>query len=809
MTITSQGLCRGQGKIYALFRVEPRVGNNSLLITNASEDGRTLPVRFYPFDEEAGALKQVVVVIPILSETTQVLSFFENSNGRAVLLGRKRVSASSAKWRSRFNYRFNKELATRIRDYDEIGEYRQINVCFRDVIPDVNADILRMVLTLPYFADSDVRISCFDGLCNEVQISSVVLNDAKLPSILKEGLFTREMQVSVRVSKASHDLVFLLEDLAHPEIANFAVLELGEYEDRLRWWNESCGDASQDPRYNQWFLDHRASEALLLKQRETYFDYRPVYSFVVPLYKTPILLFSKMFESVVNQSYGRWELVLVNASPEDVSLSAAVDAASLTDSRVKVVTLSDNKGISENTLEGLNYCRGDFVCFLDHDDLIEPDALYEYTKAINAHPDIDALYCDEDKLLPDGSFSQPLFKPCFSIDRLRANNYVCHMLCVRKTVLDDIDYPTSEYDGAQDHDVVLKVSEKSKLIYHVPKILYHWRITEGSTAQDHSSKPYAALAGVKAVQSHLDRTGVSAEVELTRYPFTYRVRYAVPNPNPLVSIIIPSKDNAKVLDTCIRSILEKTTYDNYEIVVIENNSTLSGTFEYYKEIEEKCPQVRVEYWEHEFNFSKLMNFGAEKSRGDYLLLLNNDTELITADWLETLVGVCSRKEVGVVGVKLLYGDDTIQHAGVFVAERAAGHVGLNLPASNGGYFNILNIEHNLSAVTAACLMTKRSDFEAVGGFTEKLAVAFNDIDYCLKIRELDRLVVYTPYVQMYHYESLSRGYEDNVDKQVRFHRECSYLNYRWPEYFVKGDPYGSINFAITGPECWYWGLARR
>lgn len=381
------------------------------------------------------------------------------------------------------------------------------------------------------------------------------------------------------------------------------------------------------------------------------------------------------------------------------------------------------------------------------------------------------------------------------------------MLTIRKSLLETLTPSTSEYDGAQDHNTTLQAVEKARKVWHVPHILYHWRISETSTAADANSKPYATTAGIKAVQSHLDRLGIRAEVSQSRRPFTYKINYLIPESRPLVSIIIPNKDHSDVLRTCIDSIIEKSTYDNYEIIIVENNSVEKETFEYYSHIERVHSKViRVERWPAEFNFSKLMNFGASKASGDYLLLLNNDTEVLSPNWIETMLGICAREDVGIVGVKLLYKDDTIQHAGLCVTGGVAGHLHCNLPKDNWGYFAFADAEQDLSAVTAACMMTKRSVFDEIGGWTEDLAVAFNDVDFCLNAREKDYLVVYTPEVELYHYESLSRGLENNIEKKIRFHKEIAYMNYRWAKYYVAGDPYINRNFTSDEPFNRYYHL---
>ena len=322
-------------------------------------------------------------------------------------------------------------------------------------------------------------------------------------------------------------------------------------------------NAQVDPNYPAWFENHKAGIDVLAKQTDTYFEYRPEFSIIVPLFKTPEQFFTDMVDSVKHQSYGRRVLVLVNASLEDARLAELVADARKSDKRIKAVTLTENNGISENTNAGIAVAAGDFISFFDHDDVLEPDILFEYAKAINENPSTDVLYCDEDKLMLDGELAQPLFKPCFNIDLLRDNNYICHMLTVRKSLLDTLEPNTREYDGAQDHNLALRAAEKARHIHHVSKVLYHWRISETSTAADTGSKPYATQAGIRSVQEHLDRMGIPAKVSQSRRPFTYRIDYAVPSDNPLVSIIIPNKDHHRVLDTCVQSILNLSTYRNF------------------------------------------------------------------------------------------------------------------------------------------------------------------------------------------------------------------------------------------------------
>jgi len=808
MRIKEAGVCRGSGKIFTKI-ILPSLSETSTITVSADMvDGHDVPRSLYELDTSKGVDRAFVVVVPMLDVSSCQITLTESRDGVTPSDSASfHIRFTSAKWESRLNYRLNQRLCREIRDYDKVGIYDNATIDFLDCIEDGDEAILRIAVHEPYRDDNAPSIKCLDASLNTIPIIPISFGNAKEIIPFSVNRYRREYQYSLRIPNEIKRLIFTIDDANHPSFDGFEVLDGPMFADLRLQTANIMRSAQEDATYRDWFKAHRVDVAALSKQDHIHFSYEPKFSIVVPLYKTPRLFFRNMADSVIKQSYRNWELILVNASPEDGELSELVSQYSRKESRIRVVSLTENLGISENTNRGIEVASGDFVCFFDHDDLIEPDILFEYVKTINNRSDTDLIYCDEDKLMPNGSLAQPFFKPDFNLDLLRGNNYICHMLTIRKSLLDQLEPNTAEYDGAQDHNLTLRAIEKARYVNHVPMPLYHWRMSATSTAADASSKSYATDAGLRAVREHLDRLGIPATVTQSRRPFTYKVVYAVPRDHPLVSIIIPSMDHTEALDTCIQSILTKSTYDNYEIVIIENNSTDSKTFEYYDALVREHPNiVRVEHWEHEFNFSKLMNFGAEKAKGDYLLLLNNDTEVITPDWLEVMLGLCAREDVGVVGVRLLYPDNTIQHAGVCIGGGCAGHLSRNLPRNRWGYFAMQDSQQDLSAVTAACLMTKRGSFEAVGGFTEELAVAFNDVDYCLKVRSLDELVVYTPEVELYHYESLSRGSENSDDKRIRFHREVAYMNYHWAEYYVTGDPYFNPNFTQNEPAMFNYHL---
>ena len=455
-----------------------------------------------------------------------------------------------------------------------------------------------------------------------------------------------------------------------------------------------------------------------------------------------------------------------------------------------------NLGIADNTNAAIAMADGGYIALFDHDDLLTEDALYEVAQKIK-ETGADLVYTDEDKVTADLSERyQPNFKPDFNLDLLRANNYICHLLVVKSTLVHEVGGQKKEFDGAQDHEFLFRCVEKAEKIAHIPKVLYHWRVHKASTADNPLSKKYAYDAGKRAVLDHIHRCGEEAEVTDTKFPGFYRVEYKVQG-EPLVSILIPNKDERDTLKQCLDSIKEKSTYHNYEIIIIENNSTKQETFDYYKEIDGK-DNIRVVYWKSGFNYSALNNFGYTFAKGEYILCLNNDVSVITPDWLERMIGQCQRRQVGITGVKLYYPDDTIQHAGVIVGiGGVAGAMFVGMKRERSGYLRKAILQQDLSAVTAACMMVDRGAWEAAGGFNEDLAVAFNDIDFCLKVREAGYLVVYEPNVELYHYESKSRGYEDTPEKQKRFQGEVNYMKEHWSHILEEGDPYYNKNFSLN------------
>ena len=545
--------------------------------------------------------------------------------------------------------------------------------------------------------------------------------------------------------------------------------------------------------YHRWIYFNEPRKKQIEIQKKTKFKIEPKISIIVPMYNTDVKYFEELVDSVLNQTYTNWELCLADGSENE---NEEIKNICEKDQRIKYKFLNSNKGISANENEALKLVTGDYIALLDHDDLLPIFALYEIVKAINENPDVQFIYTDEDKCTNINDRYDPHFKPDFAIDTLRSVNYICHFSIFKKELMDKLGGFRSEFDGAQDYDIILRMSEETDKIVHIPKILYHWRVHKGSTAANTAgeAKPYAFEAGKRAIEAHLKRVGLDGKVEHGISLGIYRTIYDVKE-NSKVSIIIPNMDHIEELKTCVDSILTKTTYPNYEIVVVENNSKKDETFEYYKEIE-KNEKIKVVYYEgKEFNYSKIINFGVKNSDGQFIMQLNNDTELITENWLEELIGYAQRKDVGAVGVKLFYPDDTIQHVGVIIGiGGVGGHILKNLPKDKRGYFARDSFVQNLSAVTAACIISRREIYDEVGFMDENFAVAFNDLDFCLKIREKGYLIVIDPYVELKHYESKSRGYEDTEEKIKRFQGEITKFQTKWKKILEEGDPYFNKNF---------------
>lgn len=619
----------------------------------------------------------------------------------------------------------------------------------------------------------------------EISRLTLVMEDGKKKSERVLRNFRRESKFWYLYSKGQCAYRYFVRNGLHATIRKI--------DTKLR----KTGDTS----YEEWRKKYEPTLEELACQKQEVLKKNPYFSIVVPLYRTNLAFLKELIQSIQEQTYEKWELCLADGSADGengkTSLTDILEKYAAADKRIRYVTLDENLGISENTNAALELAKGDYVVLVDHDDIVSPNALYEFAKVIEKYDCVDVIYSDEDKISMDGkTYFEPHFKSDFNIDLLRSMNYICHLFSVKRSLQREIGGFRKEYDGAQDYDFILRCCEKAENIYHVPKILYHWRCHMESTAANPESKLYAFEAGKEAINAHYKRVGVPAHAEHAEGYGMYRTFYEWEE-EPLVSVLIPNKDHIEDLEKCVNSIMQKSDYKNLEFIIVENNSTEDETFDFYEELQKKYANVKVLYYKGEFNYSKINNFGAEEASGELLLLLNNDTEIINSDCIREMVNYCIREDVGVVGARLFYGDDTIQHAGVVIGFGGmVGHTFIGKSRYENGYFGRLVCAQDYSAVTAACMMTKKKIYEAVGGLTEEYQVAFNDIDYCLKVRKMGKLVVYNPYAQLYHYESKSRGLEDTPEKVERFAGEVERLVSTWPKYFEEGDPYYNKNLTL-------------
>ena len=552
---------------------------------------------------------------------------------------------------------------------------------------------------------------------------------------------------------------------------------------------------SPNNQYALWIQQNEPDAAALEQQRQAHFAPAPVISLITPTYNTPERFLIEMIESVRNQTYSNWELCIADGASREPRVKEILTRYAAQDQRIKVALLPENKGIAGNSNAAASLATGEFIGLLDHDDTLPPFALFEVVQAIQAHQDCDYFYSDEDHLSEDGTIRhEPYFKPDFSPDTLRSTNYPTHFSIFRKALFDQLGGFRAGFDGSQDYDVILRATERAKGVAHIPKILYHWRMHNQSVARNSAAKAYAYDAGRRAIAEHLERVGLVGRVEQTEQAGYYKVTYDLPAA-PLISIIIPNCDHAEDLKRCVHSILKKSSYRAFEILIVENGSREQATFALYEQFQ-KQQNIRILEWKQTFNYAAVNNFAAEQARGDVLLFLNNDTEVINPDWLERMLEHALRTEIGAVGAKLYYPDETIQHGGVIIGLRGiAGHPFRLFPLNHAGYMGRLWIIQNLNAVTAACIMMRKNVFNSVEGFDDRYELAFNDVDLCLKIRQQNYLIVWTPYAELYHYESKTRGDDNTPEKKARFEGEKMLFQLKWKDILEQGDGYYNPNLT--------------
>jgi len=588
----------------------------------------------------------------------------------------------------------------------------------------------------------------------------------------------------------------------YPDVAQSGINPLlhyiiyGQHEGRKTNLNNKCC-TDFDALYQSWIVNNEPTMKELTAQKTTKFNYQPKISIIVPTWNTPRKFLIDMIDSVINQTYSNWELCIADGNSSKKHVKEILDNYARKDERIKVKFLTENKGIAGNSNEAISLSTGDYIALLDHDDTLAPFALFEIVKTINENTTTDFIYSDEDIISENGTTRfNPHFKPDWSPDTLRSYNYITHLSVIKKELLNEVGWFREGYDGSQDYDLILRCTEKASEIVHIPKILYHWGMSDNSVTKNPNSKLYAYDAAKKALKDHLDRIGMKGKVSDGPFLGSYKIEYDMIG-NYKISIIIPNKDHKEDLERCINSILTKSTYKNYEIIIVENHSKEEDVFKYYEYLQNRFENIVLLEWKDAFNYSAVNNFAAKYAKGDILLFLNNDTEVINENWLEEMIQYVQREDVGAVGAKLYYPDDTIQHAGVILGIGGiAGHSHRYFSKYSFGYFRKLGIVQNLSAVTGACLMMRKGVFNEVEGFDERYPLALSDVDICLKARERGYLVVFTPFAELYHYENKTRGYEDTPEKKERNNKEIELFRKKWGYILEKGDPYYNTNLTL-------------
>lgn len=804
--------CRFNGKLCVVVSTR-RSEDAACMRAELQVDGRKLPAEVFALPEDSARSTRFMVLTPFPSARA----------ARIVLHGERgayeplAIDLLRAKVASIANYRLRGSRVSELRDIDAtLHPHRTQARLLRFLEGESGKAIWRMDVTMPRSAcdgaadvafdasDASPHVRVFDGMGDpmEFELYPFENQDLNVDGIsAKRFIFSLEIPYDANyfyVLAGSDPSALDADASLDPSTQAFCSCDGRFYEGKRAQTRDFMKDACADPKaYMRWLGQHRATSDELVVQTATVFESNPKFSIVVPCFESQERFLKDCISSVVAQSYENWELILIDASPETrVVEKCVVDFA---EARIRYVAKRGDTDIVSNTNYGIEHATGDWVAFLDHDDVLEPDALFSYAQRIDADGGIDALFCDEDVFERLGEFKMPVFKSTLNLDLLYSYNCVTHFLAVRREALDDIGLSKPEVSGAQDYDLTLRLVAAGRRLDHVPRMLYHWRIHPGSTNSDNlESKPYAQEAGRLALQRHFEDRKLAAEVMETSHPFVYRVRYALPEPAPFVSIVIPNKDHVEELDTCVRSIFEGSTYDDFEIVIVENNSELARTFDYYDELVAEHRNVKVVTWVGAFNYSQIVNFGASHAQGCRLLFLNNDTKLISPDFIQEMLGFLERDEVGVVGAKLFFRDGLVQHAGIEVGPfDGIVHVNQDFTDQREGYRGKATRTGDFSAVTGACQMVRRDVFDEVGGYDSAFAVGFNDADFCLRARQAGYLTVFTPYAKLYHYEFTSRGREEvDAVKRERWGRERDLFHERWAEIFADGDPYSNPNLSL-------------
>ncbi|MDO5117056.1 MAG: glycosyltransferase [Eggerthellaceae bacterium] len=817
MNIDITGVCRGGAKVYFKLLVSD-IDSANLVSVSAKANDNPIPCMVFEGDScspvlEASSAREFTVIVPQVRADVTVCVNALTAHFEKLSQAEYVIKPNEAKWKSRINRVMHPAILSSIRNCDYGKTLGRAVIEIRDCVPvydsskdDLSAEecIFHGIASVPCtLSPGPFTLRCFDGLCNEAGVSFTYASAKKVAESKDMTTPLWEMDFSMRAPMSLDGFTIVAYGEDGRAIAGFESLaddQIADLRKRVAYYFEN---AWSDADYHSWLVDRRPKQSELSIQRHHPFEANPTFSIIIPIRRASARQLRETVDSILAQTYPYFEIILVSGDSAKSKMLLTLAEYSALDSRIAIVEGKEGEAIGVS--EAFVAATGDFIAFAEQGDVLEPDILFEYTSEINARPETDVLYCDEDCLLSDGTYGMPALKPDYSIDYLRSTDYIRHLIAVRASIARSVPAAIGYSATQREYDFVLRATEAAGYVAHVSKVLYHHRADEKKAS---SKNPEESCGSAIVVQDHLRRLGIEAKVSCHHGRFN-RIDYLVSG-TPSVSIIIPSKDASEMLGKCVSSIVEKTTYKNYEIVIVENNSTAPETFDYYRDVQTDDGKIRVATWTGEgFNYSSLINFGAAQANGEYLLFLNNDMEVITPEWIELMLGCCQREDVGAVGAKLLYPDQTLQHAGVVVTSGSLEHIGYRVPQEYLGYMSLLCQMQDVSAVTGACMMVSREAFESLGGFDETFAVTYNDVDFCLRLRETDKLIVYNPFVELYHCESVSRGHDDAGEKRQRVMKEWSYFWYRWPDYYVKGDPFFNKNFDQNYTRVSYHHLNRR
>lgn len=804
MSVQVLGLCRGDGTGYVKINTTVNPVNLEASITMA--DGSPLNCPVIPLDfpgederartrnrSDSNSVYESVVMVPLLDSAKRAILIKDIQTNTEI--GTIPFNPLTTKIKSRLTYRHRPELASQIRDVEQRLGSGMPQLRIIGIFPAGNQRYsCRFQVKYPYLTESEqCTISVYDGTAHKINPEIILLEDSINPNPQDHTSQLHELTYSIIVDS---NRTLCIQAKPDQQDACFVCILPPIFDDLVRNAYELTKHASCDESYPQWFERHRATAADIRNQHKlcaSWTDERkPLISIVTVVFRPPVEYMQALINSFAAQSYDNFEVIFVNVSGSEASAEPINELLrQLSDPRFHVIT-EVNRSIAENTNIGIREAHGDYIAFVDHDDVIEPDALYRYVCAIHDEPTADVLYCDED-LLDNGQYRWPTFKPSYNIDLLHAHNYITHMLMVSRHVLEQVELSPADVSGAQDYDLTLKCCEKARAVVNVQYMLYHWRVHQNSTSTNPDSKPYAHIAGKIALERHFERLGLRVDVQEEEQPFNYRPHYIVDS-QPKVSIIIPVRNRNKSLHDCIESILMKTEYENYEIILVENNSQRKDSLSYCSEKHGHDSRVNVVIWpEDGFNRSAMCNFGAAQSDGEVLLFLDYGMDVINANWIESMSNFFARPEVGAVGAKLMSPDHLVQHGGIWVASDDAVFLNTFIPMEESGYMETLRYPNDCTAVSNACQMVRRTVFNIVNGFDEKMTGFLSGIDICLNISDIGYITVFDPQAQLYW----SQPQDMIPQTNNKYTEEENYFRLKWHQK-ITSDLYVNRNINPRG-----------